>query len=247
MAEINRFYELHTHIKESHGLKHVMAVYNHATKAVACHSPPLSSSVSMEIEVASLLHDVDDEKYFPNGGECTYPNAGHILQLAGIPDESSHNIINMIDVVSCSKNGNSVPNFVKANGDYHFLIPRWSDRLEAVGAIGVVRCFQYNQERNRPMSSDKSPRSKTVEEVWEHATPDRFEAYQKGGNSTDMISHYYDKLLHIARPPPDIVRNKYLEQMAEESVKELLEICIRFGKTGMVDEKYIQKLLKLQE
>lgn len=54
-----------------------------------------------------------------------------------------------------------------------------------------------------------------------------------------MISHYYDKLLHVARPPKDSVRNHYLEDQAERSALPLIEICIRFGSSGVVDEKYI--------
>ena len=59
-----------------------------------------------------------------------------------------------------------------------------------------------------------------------------------------MISHYYDKLLHVARPPPEIVRNSYLERMAEDGSKELVEVCVRFGRTGVVDEEYILGLEK---
>ena len=59
-----------------------------------------------------------------------------------------------------------------------------------------------------------------------------------------MISHYYDKLLHIARPPPSIVCNPYLEKMAEQSSSELVEVCLRFGKTGVVDEDYIRGLMQ---
>jgi uncharacterized protein len=93
--------------------------------------------------------------------------------------------------------------------------------------------------------SDMSPRAKTVEEVWNYATPDCFIKYQKtGGQSKDMISHYYDKLLHVARPPADIVRNTYLERMANDSCIDLIDVCIRFGCTGKVDEEH---LLRLQQ
>jgi uncharacterized protein len=59
-----------------------------------------------------------------------------------------------------------------------------------------------------------------------------------------MISHYYDKLLHIARPPRNIVRNPYLEEMAQKSSTALVEVCLRFGQTGVVDEEYILGLMK---
>ena len=238
---VERFYNDHTEIKVSHGFRHVKAVYQHACKAIECHQPPLKPLVSMEVKLAALLHDLDDRKYFPD--HVDYQNARSILHAADIPAESIGSVLAMIRLVSCSENGNTVPDYIVDRGDYYLLIPRWADRLEAVGAVGVVRCFQYNREKMHPLSSPKSPRSQTHDEVWEHATPDRFEAYQqRGGTSGDMISHYYDKLLHIARPPASIVRNSYLERMGEESAKELLEVCVRFGKTGVVDVDYIEQL-----
>jgi uncharacterized protein len=109
-----------------------------------------------------------------------------------------------------------------------------------VGKIGVVRCYQYNSEHNHPLCSENSPCPKREEEVWQLATPERFEEYD--GSSSDMISHYYDKLLHVARPPPQIVRNSYLEKQAQASSKELVEVCLRYGRSGKVDEEYIRSL-----
>ena len=207
LQEVEQFYRQNPQInKESHGLNHVMAVFHHSQAAIASCMPPLSATEAMEVSIASLLHDVDDVKYFANS-EIQYCNAKSIMKKVGIPESSHHCILTMIDLVSCSKNGNSVPSFIKETETYHLLIPRWSDRLEAVGKIGVVRCYQYSIENDRPLSSDQSPRATSVEQVWKCATPERFEAYQaRGGSSKDMISHYYDKLLHVARPPKDSVR-----------------------------------------
>jgi uncharacterized protein len=247
--ELERFYKEHTEIKESHGLVHVMAVYSHACKAVEVHRPRLSSCQAMEIQVAAMLHDVDDPKYFSLNPMDPYPNAAIIMAAARVPESSRRIILEMISFVSASVNGNQVPDFIKNSGDgddlYHLLIPRWSDRLEAVGAIGVVRCYQYNQENDRPLWGETSPRAKTVNEMWAMALPERFEKYMSTEpTADDMISHYYDKLLHVARPPPEIVRNEYLEAKAEESCEELIEVCLRFGRTGVVDEEYIQSLME---
>lgn len=241
-----QFYERHCFlIKESHGIRHVEAVHAHSVNAIECFKPKLSSQLSMEIQSAALLHDVDDRKYFPKqpSDKDKYPNARQILEDVGIQKDSVDNIMRMISVVSCSENGNTVPDFVKADDSYHLLIPRWSDRLEAVGLIGVVRCYQYNKEHGDPLWSDRSPRATTVEEVWEYTTPERFEQYQRsGGSSSDMISHYYDKLLHVAKPPSDIVRNVYLEAKAAESSNILVDVCLRFGRNGRVDEEHLQQL-----
>ena len=243
--ELKLFYARNPEIKESHGLTHVLAVYEHSVCAVKCVSPPLAPHTRMQIYIASLLHDVDDHKYFPNNndGENSSRNAKDIMASVELPKLSQARIIQIISMVSCSVNGNSVHATVKDTGAYYLLIPRYSDRLEAVGARGVVRCYQYNAEHNRPMCSDISPRATSAEEVWVLACPERFVAYQvSGGKSTDMISHYYDKLFHIARPPSDIVRNVYLEKKGVIAAAEMVELCLRFGRTGKVDEEYIKHL-----
>lgn len=236
--KVEAFYRQHTEIKESHGIKHVVAVYEHAQKAIQVHKPTLSSMQSMKVLISALLHDLDDHKYFPHN--INYENAREVMTCVGLNETSQSSIIELISFVSCSTNKNNLPKVVSENNAYWMLIPRWADRLEAVGCVGVIRCYQYNREIGAPMCSEQSPRPQSVEEVWEYARPERFEAYD--GNSTDMISHYYDKLLHIARPPPSIVCNSYLETTALESSKELVDVCLRYGLTAKVDEDYIQSL-----
>ena len=96
---------------------------------------------------------MDDHKYFPLADkaedvEIRYANAAKICRDADLPSNVSlRRILQMISWVSCSENGNNVPLEVSQSGAYHLLIPRWADRLEAVGAIVVVRCYRYNQEK----------------------------------------------------------------------------------------------------
>eukprot|EP00568_Trieres_chinensis_P004178 CAMPEP_0183299246 /NCGR_PEP_ID=MMETSP0160_2-20130417/6030_1 /TAXON_ID=2839 ORGANISM="Odontella Sinensis, Strain Grunow 1884" /NCGR_SAMPLE_ID=MMETSP0160_2 /ASSEMBLY_ACC=CAM_ASM_000250 /LENGTH=276 /DNA_ID=CAMNT_0025461453 /DNA_START=49 /DNA_END=875 /DNA_ORIENTATION=+ len=241
IAKVKEFYLAHPEIKASHGWEeHVSVVFDHAKKALLSLEYNLPSRVEMEVKLAALLHDVDDTKYFPHASPGTYPNARAILDTVGIKREdesesasSQEQIIKMISWVSCSENGNTVPEEVKESEEYHLLIPRWADRLEAVGAKGVVRCYQYNQEKRRPLWSEESPRPTSEQELWsKYALASKLQDYMdRGGTSADMISHYYDKLLHIARPPKDIVRNPYLEQAAKTSSKDLVDVCLGFGRT----------------
>lgn len=239
---VKDFYAKNPQIKASHGITHVLTVHHHAVQAIAAHVPPLTDEQSMQVESAALLHDVDDTKYFPDhrDDKC---NAKSILKEAHVSDDATRAILQMIEWVSASQNGNSVPPSIESSGEYFRLIPRWSDRLEAVGIRGVVRCYQYTVEKGQAMYSDASPRATSEEEVWKLADPQRFVEYQvSGGTSHDMISHYYDKLLHVARPPSSIVRNSYLEAKASESATPLVEVCLRFGMTGKIDEEYLIKL-----
>jgi hypothetical protein len=49
-----------------------------------------------------------------------------------------------------------------------------------------------------------------------------------------MLDHFYDKLLPIARPPPELVRNPYLETQAMAGAAPLLDILLDYGRTGEV-------------
>uniref|UniRef100_A0A7S3VGP3 Non-haem dioxygenase N-terminal domain-containing protein n=1 Tax=Chaetoceros debilis TaxID=122233 RepID=A0A7S3VGP3_9STRA len=248
-VKVKNFYVEHTEIKASHGWTHIDAVYKHTKKALLSLEYKVSSKVAMEIKLTALCHDMDDKKYFPDTRPGDYPNASAILEAVGIThddDSGSHErILKMISWVGCSENGNSVPEEIEDAETYHLLIPRWADRLEAVGARGVVRCYQYNQEKGRPLSTEASPRPQNEEELWDkYAIPSKLQDYMdRGGTSTDMISHYYDKLLHISRPPAVIVRNPYLEGQAGSSSTDLVEVCLRYGKTGEVDEDFIMNMM----
>ena len=247
MTLVKDFYAKNPQIKVSHGIKHVLTVHHHAVQAISAHTPPLTNEESMQVESAALLHDVDDTKYFPDHRKEKV-NAISILNEAQVDAESMGSILQMIEWVSASQNGNSVPPSVETSGEYFRLIPRWADRLEAVGVRGVVRCYQYTLEKGQPLWSEMAPRARSEEELWKFADPQRFVDYQaSGGNSKDMISHYFDKLLHVARPPPAIVRNSYLEKKASESAGPLVEVCLQYGVTGKINEGYLIDLEALVE
>lgn len=125
-------------------------------------------------------------------------------------DNAAKNLIlfeslEMIGYVSASSNGNTVPERAVANPE--LLWARFSDRLEAIGTIGMVRCYQYNTELKipRPLSCEQTPRPKTVEEVWANVIPARFDKYMEKKESDSMMDHYYDKLLHVAVFDPTVV------------------------------------------
>jgi hypothetical protein len=51
-----------------------------------------------------------------------------------------------------------------------------------------------------------------------------------------------DKLLQVARPPPALVRNTYLERVAAERVAPLVSVCLSYGRTGEVPVDEIREL-----
>ena len=146
-------------------------------------------------------------------------------------------------MVSCSANGNSCP--PEAAEHPELLWPRWADRLEAVGEVGVARCYMYNLHKGDPLSCESSPRPATAAEALALATPERFAEYQaSGGKSNSMIDHFFDKLFQVARPPPELVRNPWLEAAALEGAAPLLEVCLAYGATGAVPVEAIEAIAR---
>ena len=136
----------------------------------------------------------------------------------------------MMSLVSCSANGN-VP--ARRAPRAELLWPRWADRLEATGAIGGVRCHQYNAKAGSPIACEDTPRPADEAAALALATPERFAAYQaNGGSGASMVDHYYDKLLQVARPPAELVRNRYLEEAARSRSAPLLSVCLAFSREG---------------
>ena len=228
-------------IDKSHGTTHAKRVLAHVERALLEANPRLSLPRELSVRLAALLHDADDRKYFPNKPIGRYPNAQRLLHEAGASESVAADTLQMISLVSCSANGNSAPEVAKDEPE--LLWPRWADRLEATGAIGVVRCYQYNSVMGAPLSVASTPRPTSEDEAWALATPERFESYQSsGGGSASMIDHYFDKLLQISRPPPELVQNAYLESAAAQRAAPLLFVLLEFGRTGTVPVEHIESI-----
>ncbi len=228
--------------------------------------PPIRYS---EVFVASLLHDLDDPKYFPAhkepnryitvAGDGTVPNPNYshanvfkIIKSAtayGTCSRYVDNVEKMIDLVSFSKNGVSDSTGGDAEIDPLMLIPRYCDRLEAIGKIGIRRCLQVSKSFGNPLyepgdekidvksdgktvASDPSSSTATCATT---STPST-----QGRRSTSFIGHFRDKLLKIANPPPlqfrtkagEIIESKYLteqfrirRQELEEFVDQFTDLC----------------------
>jgi len=212
------------HNTGGHDYDHCVAVKNHCIKALELE-PDLNKTKKLQIELAAFLHEVDDEKIFTTKN---YQNARDILNESiistNIKDKNLfiQEIIDMIDLVSCSKNGDSDPMLP------YMVIPRDCDRLEAIGQIGIERCRSYNDSIGRPLHTTKTARVYTLEQLWEIATEERFSKYQ--GKSDNMIDHYYDKLLHIGKPGKLKSKNKYILQEAKQREDIMIEYILNYWK-----------------
>ena len=222
-------------VSECHGINHAIQVMHNAQQALYYGDYNLTDEEKESVLLAALLHDADDRKFFPNNHN--YENLQTILN-----DKSKEfivNVVNMVNLVSSSKNGDSIPDYVK-DKEWQ-LIPRYADRLEAIGVIGIERCYMYGKVKN-PISKlylDTTERGFTESELWEIATIDRYNSYT--GDSISMIDHYYDKLLRSSKFP---IKNPYFEKECEKRRKPIIKFLLYFGKKGSITDDETLEFIK---
>jgi uncharacterized protein len=115
------------------------------------------------LEIAVLLHDSADSKFAGDEIEKGYAMIGKFMEDAGL-NEIKDQVIEVIRNVSFSKK-NPSGNL----SDPVLLILQDADRLDAIGAIGVARAFNYGGFRNNLIYSPgvEPPAPSTISHFYE--------------------------------------------------------------------------------
>lgn len=93
------------------------------------------------VELAALLHDVDDHKLSPDTAENKDRAAG-FLRSQGVAEDRIKEILRIIDRISFSRN-RLPPDTLEGK------CVQDADRLDALGAIGVARTFAFGGSHGR--------------------------------------------------------------------------------------------------
>lgn len=162
------------------------------------------------VELAALLHDIADSK-FHDGDESVGPRiARDFLESIKLPYEIVEHVVMIIENISF-KGGNHLPNF----SSKELLVVQDADRLDAIGAIGIARAFNYGGFKNRALYDPSIPPNLNLDK----------EAYKK--SSAPTINHFYEKLLQLKdRMNTDTgrkiaeERHRFMELYLEQFYKE---------------------------
>jgi uncharacterized protein len=156
-----------------HDWFHVERVYKNAlliANAEACN---------LEIvKLGALLHDIADSK-FHNGDETIGPKlAREFLESQKASEEVIAHVVQIIENISF-KGGNFEKKFTSKELD----IVQDADRLDALGAIGIARTFNYGGFKNRPLYLPNiAPNLHMTKEEYKNS-------------EAPTINHFYEKLL----------------------------------------------------
>ncbi len=158
------------------------------------------------VQLAALLHDLDDWKFNDSDDEIPRRAKGWLDSLSVDPaiKDAVCNIIKHI-----SYKGAGVDN--KMDSLEGFIVQD-ADRLDAIGAIGIARAFAYGGYKNRPLYDPTSPPQL-------HQT---FEQY-KNSNS-DTINHFHEKLLLLK----DKMNTATAKQIAEQRHAVMVQFLSQF-------------------
>lgn len=165
-------YEL-ANAEGGHDWFHIERVYKNALHIAKFEDVDLTV-----VALGSLLHDIADSKFHDGNEELGPQKAREFLFSLNVDSQIIEHLINIIKHISF-KGGNQVQTFQSKELD----VVQDADRLDAIGAIGIARAFNYGGFKNRKLfdPSVKPNLNMTREEYKSSAAP--------------TINHFYEKLL----------------------------------------------------
>jgi uncharacterized protein len=173
-----------------HDWFHIERVYKNALLIAA------SENCDLEIvQLGALLHDIADSK-FHDGDETIGPKTARtFLEAQNVSSETIDHVIAIVENISF-KGGRVERKFSSIELD----IVQDADRLDAIGAIGIARTFNYGGFKNRTLHNPEIAPNLSMTK----------EEYKK--NEAPTINHFYEKLLLLK----DKMNTQTGKQIAQE-------------------------------
>jgi len=156
-----------------HDWFHILRVFNNAQL--------ISKSENVDafvVALSALLHDIADSKFY-DGDETVGPKmAREFLFKLDVDSIVIEHVVKIIENISF-KGGNEAQKFRSPELD----VVQDADRLDAIGAIGIARCFNYGGFKGRTLyNPDIKPNLNMSKEEYKTS-------------KSPTINHFYEKLL----------------------------------------------------
>ncbi|UTC67912.1 HD domain-containing protein [Treponema sp. OMZ 792] len=183
-----------------HDFFHTMRVYRTATYIAEKENADI-----FIVQLAALLHDVDDRKLSPKT-TANKDRAVLFMKSKNISDALCKSIVSIIAEVSYAGKDSKTPSLIEG------MCVQDADRLDALGAIGIARAFAYGGSRHRQMYN---PVVKPCMDMGK-------EEYQNHVSTT--INHFYEKLFYLK----DLMNTATAKKIAEKRELYMKDFVLEF-------------------
>ena len=186
-----------------HDYFHTLRVFKTATRIATAEQADLQI-----VQLAALLHDVDDRKLSPQT-HASKANARRFLEENHVDEARIQQIITTIGEISYAGKDSVTPSTLEGQ------CAQDADRLDAIGAIGIGRAFAFGGNRNRLMHDPAVPPklNMTKEDYYHH--------------EATTINHFYEKLFLLTElmntPTAKQIaaaRNDFMKDFVSEFLEE---------------------------
>jgi uncharacterized protein len=162
------------------------------------------------VELGALLHDIADSKFYDGDEEIGPRKAREFLSSLNVQEDVIIHVENIISNISF-KGGKHTQKFESPELD----VIQDADRLDAVGAIGIARTFNYGGHKGREIYNPEiKPNLNMTKEEYKNS-------------NAPTLNHFYEKLLLLKDKMNTNTgksmaehRHKYMEQFLDEFYKE---------------------------
>ena len=162
------------------------------------------------VELGALLHDIADSKFYDGDEKIGPRKAREFLSSLNVEENIIIHVENIISNISF-KGGNHTQKFKSLELD----VIQDADRLDAVGAIGIARTFNYGGHKNREIYNPEIKPNLNMSK----------EEYKNSNAPT--LNHFYEKLLLLKDRMNTNTgkfmaehRHRFMEQFLDEFYKE---------------------------
>ena len=199
---------------------HSLRVYNMAVRLAEQEGADI-----FIVELAALLHDVDDLK-LSSDTNSDLKNARSFMEAEHIEEKIQKRICDIIREVSFKGEESKAPSTKEG------CCVQDADRLDAMGAIGIARIFTYGGNNNRIMYNP---------EIQPQRIKNAYDYVNKGSTS---VNHFYEKIFHLK----EYMNTDSAKLMAEEKELYMREYLSRFyaewnGRDLLLSPKTIKKIV----
>jgi len=162
-----------TNAEGGHDWWHVYRVWQLSKNIAATEKVDL-----LVVELGALLHDIADAKFHNNDENVGPRIALEFLQTNGVEELTCKHVVNIIQHISFGGGNNAV-----LFSSPELAVVQDADRLDALGAIGIARTFNYGGFKNREMYNPTIKPNLNMTKA-EYRT-----------STAPTINHFYEKLL----------------------------------------------------